>query len=115
MKCYIDDELYIDYNISENPRYESYQVVSTDDNGDIIIKLVNVTGQARTFAVDIEGAGTLGDTAEGELVAGDSLTNDNILGREEAVTLKSFQLTGITEQFNYTVPKYSVTVLRLAR
>lgn len=115
VKCYIDDELYIDYNISENKRFESYQVVSTDDTGDIIIKLVNVTGQARTIAVDIEGAGTLGDTGTVELVAGDSLTNDNILGREEAVTLTSSRLSGITEQFNYTVPRYSVTVLRIGR
>lgn len=115
VKCYIDDELYIDYNISEKIRYESYQVVSTDDTGDIIIKLVNVTGQARTFAIDIAGAGALADTAAVEQAAGDSLTDDNILGREEAVTLKISELSGITEQFNYTVPEYSVTVLRIGR
>lgn len=115
VKCYIDDELYIDYNISKYKRYESYQVVSTDDTGDIIIKLVNVTGQARTYAVDIEGAGILADTGAVELVAGGSLTDDNILGREEAVTLTSSRLSGIRDQFNYTVPKYSVTVLRIGR
>lgn len=115
VKCYIDDELYIDYNISENKRYESYQVVSTDDTGDIIIKLVNVTGQARTFAIDIAGARELADTAVVEQAAGDSLTDDNILGRKEAVTIMSSELSGITEQFNYTVPEYSVTVLRIGR
>lgn len=115
VKCYIDDELYIDYDISENMRYESYQVVSTDDTGDIIVKLVNVTGQARTFAIDIVGAETLSGTAAVEIVGGDSLNNDNILGEKEAVTLTASQLSGITNQFNYTVPQYSVTVLRIGR
>lgn len=115
VKCYIDDELYIDYNISENTRYESYQVVSTDDTGDIILKLVNVTGQPRTFAIDITGAENLADTAAVELVAGNSLNDDNILGQEEVVTLNTAELSGITDQFNYTVPQYSVTVLRIGR
>lgn len=115
VKCYIDDELYIDYDISENIRYESYQVVSTDDTGDIIVKLVNVTGQPRTFAIDIAGAESLSGTAAVELVAGDSLRDDNILGQEEVVTLNTSELSGITKQFNYTVPQYSVTVLRIRR
>lgn len=115
VKCYIDDELYIDYDISENIRYESYQVVSTDDTGDIIVKLVNVTEQPRTFAIDIAGAENLAGTATVELVAGDNLRNDNILGQEEVVTLNTSELSGITNQFNYTVPQYSVTVLRIGR
>lgn len=115
VKCYIDDELYIDYDISENMRYESYQVVSTDDTGDIIVKLVNVTGQARTFAIDIAGAEDLSGTAAVELVAGNSPDNDNILGQQEVVTLETSELTGISNQFNYTVPQYSVTVLRIGR
>ena len=89
--------------------------MSTDDTGDIIIKLVNVTGQARTFAIDIAGAREFADTAVVEQAAGDSLTDDNILGRKEAVTIMSSELSGITEQFNYTVPEYSVTVLRIGR
>lgn len=114
VKCYIDDELYVDYDVSQNMRYESYQVVSTDGTGDIIVKLVNVTGQARTFAVNIEGTALSGAGAV-ELVAGDSPDNDNILGQKEVVTLTSSELSGITNQFNYTVPQYSVTALRLRR
>ena len=90
-------------------------MVSTDDTGDIIVKLVNVTGQARTFAIDIGAAGTLSGTAAVEQVAGDSLRDDNILGQEEVVTLNVSELSGITDQFNYTVPQYSVTVLRIKR
>lgn len=48
-----------------------------------------------------------------DVVAGNSETDDNILGKEEVVTLKSDKVSGIKDKFNYTVPKYSVTVLRI--
>jgi hypothetical protein len=117
VKCYINDTLYVDYDITDTSNAESYQVVSEGENGDIIVKLVNVTGYEKTFAVNIEGldADCLETTAERYQVAGQSLTDDNILGQEEAVTLEQDTVDGIAAQFNYTVPKYSVTVLRLQK
>lgn len=113
IKCYLNNTLYVDYNLPETTNAESYQVVSTDESGDIIIKMVNVTGNPKTFAIDIAGADTIQETAAVDVVAGDSLNNDNILGQKEAVTLKSSTISGISKQFNYTVPQYSVTVLRV--
>ena len=46
-------------------------------------------------------------------VAGDSLKNDNILGAQEACVMKDFTLDGFSNQFNYTMPAYSVTSIRL--
>ena len=88
-------------------------MVSTDQTDDIIVKMVNVTGYAKTFAIDIAGTDTIGDVAALDLVAGDSLAADNILGQKEVVTMKTMDITGIKKQFNYTVPKYSVSVLRI--
>ncbi len=113
VKCYVDDTLYVDYTPVPVEKYEAYQVVSTDESGDIIIKLVNVTGEDRTFAIDIKNAVLSGDTAVVEQAAGTSLQNDNILGRDPVVTLETSTVTGVKNQFNYTVPKYSVTVLRI--
>ena len=113
VKCYIDDELYVDYDTGESARAEAYQVVSTDDSGDIIIKLVNVTGEDKTFAIDLQNADIASDTAAVDIVAGASLADDNILGETPVVTLQSAELSGITNQFNYTAAKYSVTVLRI--
>ena len=113
VKCYIDDELYVDYDLGESAKAEAYHVVSTDDTGDIIVKLVNVTGYDRTFAVDLQNARIADDTAAVDMVAGASPADDNILGQDPVVTLESAEVTGITNQFNYTVPKYSVTVLRI--
>lgn len=115
VKCYIDDELYIDYELPETTNAESYQVVGTDENGDIIIKLVNVTGAPKTFAIDIAGADDIDPAATLDLVAGTSLANDNILGQPEVVTLETTEVSGAGSRFNYTAPMYSVSVLRLHR
>lgn len=113
IKCYINDTLYIDHTVGDASDSECYQVVSTDKTGDIIVKIVNVTGYAKTLAIDIKGADYIGDTAKLDLAAGDSLAADNILGQKEVVTLKTMDVKGIKKQFNYTVPKYSVSVLRV--
>ncbi len=113
VKCYLNDTLYVDCDLPKTSNAESYQVVSTDKTGDIIIKMVNVTEYPKTFAIDIKGAETIGETASVDVVAGDSLSNDNILEKEEDVTLVSSEVSGIQKQFNYTVPQYSVTVLRV--
>ncbi len=111
---YIDGEKQFEYDTALKANAESYQVVSTDESGDIIIKLVNVTGSDRTFAIDIANA-DVNSKATVYQVAGDSLDNDNILGAEEVCTLEEFTVDGISEQFNYTVPQYSATVIRIAK
>ncbi len=113
IQCYIDDVLYIDFTPSANAKAEAYQVVSTDDSGDIIIKLVNVTGNARTFAIDLANANIASDKATVEAVAGTSLSNDNILGQTEDCKLETTEVEAVSNQFNSTVSKYSVTVLRI--
>ena len=115
IKGYIDGELQFDYDAESDCNAEAYQVVSTDETGDIIIKLVNVTGSDRTFAIDIANAGAVDSTAKVYQVAGDSLNNDNILGAEEDCTMEEFTVEGISEQFNYTVPQYSATVIRISK
>lgn len=113
VKCYIDDELMVDYDIPETSEAEAYQVVSTDASGDIIIKLVNQKESAKTFAIDLQNVGVLADTADIEVVAGDSLAADNILGKAEVVTLKASSINGVSDKFNYTASPYSVTVIRI--
>ena len=113
VKCYIDDELMVDYDIPETSEAEAYHVVSADASGDIIIKLVNQKESAKTFAIDLQNVGVLADTADIEEVAGDSLAADNILGKTEVVTLKASSISGVSDKFNYTASPYSVTVIRI--
>lgn len=115
VKCYINNELYVDYNIGKDSTSDCYQVVSTDSSKDVIIKMVNVSGYEKTVAINIENAVNINEVAECNVTSGRSLKEDNILGKEEAVTLKRFDVKGIKSEFNYTVPKYSVVVLRVQR
>ena len=110
---YIDGELHFAHDFGDNAKAECYTVVGTDDTGDVIIKLVNVTGETRVVAVDL-GNSTVNSTAAVQQMKGDDLTNDNILGEEEDCRIEEFILDGITNQFNLSVPMYSVTVLRIS-
>ncbi|MBQ2846898.1 MAG: carbohydrate binding domain-containing protein [Clostridia bacterium] len=114
VKCYIDDVLYVDYDFASEAEAEAYHVVSTDETGDIIVKIVNTTETSRVFAVDIKNA-DIKSSATVHQVAGDSLDNDNILGAEEDCIMEEFTVDGFSESFNYTVPAYSVTCIRLER
>ena len=114
VKCYIDDELYVDYDFGHPAEATCYTVVSNDDNGDIIIKLVNVTENASTVAVKLDNANVQSRAIINQ-VAGDSLQNDNVLGADESTHLKmeEFTLDGFSSEFNYTMPAYSATSIRL--
>ncbi len=114
VKCYIDNELYVDYDTGSKSEAEAYQVVSTDETGDVIIKIVNVTESSKTVAVNVENA-NVASNAKVSQIAGDSLANDNILGQPEDCKNEEFTVSGVGESFNYTVPAYSVTCIRLAR
>ena len=112
VKCYIDGELYVDYDTGSKAEAETYHVVSTDESGDVIVKIVNVTGEARTLAVNV-GNARIEPSAKVMQVAGDSLANDNILGQPEDCKIEEMTVDGFSEEFNYTVPAYSATVIRL--
>lgn len=114
VKCYIDDVLYVDYDMGSDAEAEAYHVVSTDESGDVIIKIVNVTDSSRVMAVDLGGA-SVKSTATVNQVAGDSLGNDNILGAKEDCIMEEFTVDGFSDKFNYTVPAYSVTCIRLEK
>lgn len=114
VKCYIDDVLYVDYDFAKPAEAEAYQVVSTDESGDIIIKLVNVTAEKKTFAVKTENAKV--SAAKAYQVAGENLEANNLyLSEDEQINIKEYELKNISESFNYTVPANSVTVIRLAK
>ena len=114
VKCYIDGELYVDYTVGSDGEAEAYHVVSTDESGDIIIKLVNVTERNRSFAVNVKNA-EIADEATVYQVKGETLGDDNILGEKEDCIMEEITLSGLGENFNFVAPKYSVTVIRLKR
>ena len=112
IECYLDGVLYAEHDMASKAEAEAYHVVSTDENGDVIIKIVNVTDSKKVVAIDLGGA-NVKSSATINQVAGDSLGNDNILGAKEDCIMEEFTLSGFSDKFNYTVPAYSVTSIRL--
>ncbi len=112
IECYLDGVLYAEHDMASKAEAEAYHVVSTDENGDVIIKIVNVTDSKKVVAIDLGGA-NVKSSATINQVAGDSLGNDNILGAKEDCIMEEFTLSGFSYKFNYTVPAYSVTSIRL--
>lgn len=113
VKCYVDDELYIDCDTANPAEAEAYQVVSRDSNGDLIIKLVNVTGSDRTFAININGI-TSYQKISCSQIAAESESDENIFGEPEKCSISESELNDTGHKFNYTVPKFSVTVMRFS-
>ena len=113
VKCYIDGELYVDWDFASGAEAEAYHVVSTDETGDVIVKIVNVTSSSRVVAVDVAGK-DIAKSAKISQVAGESLADDNILGAKEDCIMEEFTVDGFSNQFNYTVPAYSVTCIRFS-
>ncbi len=115
IQCYIDGELYVDYTTGSDCEAEAYQVVSTDETGDIIVKLVNVTNSPRTFAVAIdENTAVKGSATAYQMFHTDPMV-ENHLGQDENVKIEEIALESISNAFNYTVPCYSATVIRIQR
>ncbi len=114
VKGYIDGVLQFEHDFTNEAYAETYSVVSTDENGDIIIKLVNTTGETKTVAVDLKGTEVHSEACV-EQLKGSSPDNDNILGAKEDCKTESFTLSDISSEFNYSIPAYSITVLRIEK
>ena len=110
IKCFFNNILMIDYTHTNTPSV--FQVTSTDETGDIIIKLVNVEGSEADVNIKINSFENYNTTADVIQMAGkngdvkNSLDIDNNLVPEESTT-------EVSEDFTYTLPKYSVTILRI--
>lgn len=114
VKCYIDDALYVDYTQEAvDPLYET---TSIDENGDIIVKFVNVSENEITIDTKISNINISEYDTEAvlTLLAGDDLGLQNSFEEpEKVVPVESTIAVG--ENFSYTAPKYSVSIIRIKK
>jgi alpha-L-arabinofuranosidase len=109
--CYLNDELYIDYT-KESPRL-IYETASIDENGDIIIKLVNTS--ADTVPVDIRLLNIDSNLYSGmvaTILKGDDLTDMNSFDEPNKIT-PVIELLDFADEFIYHAPGLSVNIIRL--
>lgn len=110
IKCYLDGELRVDYSIGQ--KEPLYQVTSYDEaTGDLIIKLVNPNDYAIDLDVALNGYNLTGK-ADVSILTGDDLSLTNYYNDQNAV-VPSYSTMEVTNNFIYTVPYYSMVVLRI--
>ena len=113
IKCYINDQLYVNYT-QENPS-ELYETASVDANGDIIIKMVNPTECPADINVTLKDIDMSKYNAEASVItlAGEYLSDANSFDNQDLIVPKDSSIT-VSEQFTYTLPKYSVSIIRIS-
>lgn len=110
IKCYLDDELMVDFTIGQKELL--YQVTSYDEEtGDLIIKIVNPNESPVELNVDLNGYSLTGE-ADLSVLSGGDLGLVNYYNDPFAVTPEHSTMN-VSNEFTYTVPYYSFVVLRI--
>ncbi len=112
VRCFADDELLIDYDTASPAEARCYSCAGIDENGDLIIKLVNPTCEELTTSISIAGS-TSPRAASLSVLAGSSPDDENEFGKEPAVSVERRDVELPGGDFNIVLPKLSVTVIKL--
>lgn len=112
IKCYIDGAVYVDYTI-ETPD-SLYETACVDANGDIILKFVNPTAYSTDINITLNkfNASSFSSSAIVTTLSGNEMSDANSWENPNLIAPIESS-TPINEAFTYTVPKYSVTILRI--
>ena len=113
-KCYLDDKLVSEADDTPPaPESPLFATASRElKSGDIIAKVVNVSGEPQAWTVKLDGAKRVSKTATAIVIAGDPAAM-NSLAEPEKVAPKTLAVSGVSGKFVYTFPAHSVTVLRV--
>lgn len=108
--CYIDGKKVVEYTAkSSKPLYE---IVSTDDSGEIIVKLVNPAGKANSLSIDLLQMETDQHATKVTVLKADNESAKNTETMPDAVVPEEYTME-VGNSFVYEVPAYSVTVMRI--
>ncbi len=89
-----------------------YQTTSIDSNGDIIVKLVNITGTKTNLQVIISNSKDIESKASVQTLSSATNTVKNSFSNPELVKTEESTIE-VSEDFNYEVPAYSLSIIRI--
>ena len=106
----INGDLMIEYDFTPAFMKPVYYAASRDDNGDVIVKLVNLTEDEQPVTIELEG---LSD-AEGILYAmeGHLLEDENSFSRPTLISPREFSVSVKSGVFDVVLPAGSIRVYR---
>jgi alpha-N-arabinofuranosidase len=83
-----------------------------NDTGDIIIKVVNITGQAQDGTIQLNGS-ALSFTASATVLTSAEPSDENSFENPTRVVPKDAELGQVSSPFHYAFVPYSITILHL--
>ncbi len=111
IRCYIDGKLYVDYTQAVYSPLHASTVM--DENGDVIIKLVNAGGNDIPVELNIPGLMDIcSNNAQVTILKGDSGTAVNSFADPNNITPESSTVT-VSDSFDFTAQSWSVTIIRI--
>ena len=90
-----------------------YAVSGVDANGDIVLKVVNVSDRAQNIKVSLNGAGNIGSEGLATVLTAESPMHENSYKQPKKVAPVKKKVSGLGKAFIYSFDKNSVTILRI--
>ena len=116
VQCYLDGRVVSEAREEPRPPAEPMYATASRDlsNGDVILKVVNASGDPHTLEVSLPGAPELAPVGESWVLAG-SPQDVNTLDQPLHIAPRRVIVSNVAGRFPHEFPPYSVTVMRLRR
>ena len=90
--------------------------VTTKDTktGNIYIKVVNTVGNSQTVSIQLEGVKTISSKAQAITLKSGKTDDTNSIKEPQKIVPVTTSFKGVSKNFSYNFPAYSVTVIKLA-
>jgi len=112
VKCFLDGKLTHDATYPPPPS-PLYAVAGRAGPGEVILKVVNVSGEPQETAIELAGAKKVAPAGTAIVLKSASPQDENTLDQPTRVAPVTEKLEGAAAAFKRTFPPWSVTVLRL--
>ncbi len=113
IRCFLDGQLI--HDVEDQGPEPMAAVASRTRDGEIILKVVNVSGAAQYTEIRLEGAGKIAPQGTAITLTSNSPEDENSFTDPTRVAPVAQKVTGLGVTFRYTFRPHSVTVLRVGQ
>ena len=111
IRCFLDGQLV--HNVEDQGPEPMAAVASRTKNGDIILKVVNLSDAPQYTEIKLEGAGKIAPEGTAIVLTSNSPEDENSFTDPTCVAPVAQKVSGLGPSFHYTLRPHSVTVVRL--